>query len=78
MQNNRYLQSIRSSRAVNPTPVHPYLLQIVEAYMGGPTSRTDLQLLVSQPGSAHQFFHQDNSQRALTVVRRSNALANGG
>lgn len=41
---------------------------VVDMYMGQPTSRTDLQLLYSLPGSEHQFFHQDNSQRSLTVV----------
>ena len=37
-------------------------------YMGKGTKRSDLQLLVSEPGSKAQFFHQDNRRRSLTVV----------
>eukprot|EP00911_Craspedida_sp_UC1_P002158 UC1_evm1s1657 len=45
---------------------------LVDAHMGAggqrPIERTDLQLLVSLPGSAHQFWHQDNRARAITVA----------
>ena len=43
-------------------------MEEVRQRLGGEVERTQLQLLVSDSGSADQFFHQDNARRGMTVL----------